>query len=134
MRTAINGIRWAVRLIGIVMILLGVLFWTRTALGLIPLHMWLGFGLVLLIWVQAGFAARVGASWQLVAFAVVWGLVVPVFGMTQTQLLPGSFHWIIQVLHLLVGIVALGLADSLARRAEIALDATPQRPAAPITS
>jgi hypothetical protein len=54
--------------------------------------------------------------------------------MTQAQLLPGSFHWIIQVLHLLVGIVALGLADSLARRAEIALDAMPQRHAAPITS
>ncbi len=131
MRTAITGMQWAVRLIGIVMILLGVLFWTRTALNLIPLHMWLGFGLVLLLWGLAACAARVGVSWPLVAFAVVWGVVVPVLGMTQNQLLPGGFHWIIQVLHLLVGIIALGLCDSLAARAKGALQAAPQRSAAP---
>jgi hypothetical protein len=31
-----------------------------------------------------------------------------------SQLLPGDFHWVIKLLHLLVGIAALGLADRLA--------------------
>jgi hypothetical protein len=52
----------------------------------------------------------------LVGVALLWGAVVPVFGMTQTQILPGSFHWIVQVLHLVVGLAALALAETLARR------------------
>jgi hypothetical protein len=37
-------------------------------------------------------------------------------GLTQTQLLPGSAHWLIQVLHLLVGLGAISLAETLGRQ------------------
>ena len=37
-------------------------------------------------------------------------------GLTQSQLLPGDAHWVVQVLHLLVGLVAMGLAQDLAAR------------------
>ena len=118
MRAAITVLQMIVRVVGLAMIVLGVLFWTRTALNLLTLHMWLGFGLVLLLWALAGFAARAGADWRLVALAVVWGLVVPALGMTQNRLLPGGLHWLIQVLHLAVGLAALGIAESLANRAK----------------
>ena len=36
--------------------------------------------------------------------------------MTQTQLLPGSWHWVIQVLHLLLGLGAMGQGEGLAAR------------------
>lgn len=52
----------------------------------------------------------------LILLTVVWGLVLPVFGMTQTRILPGSGHWVIRVLHLLVGLGALRLAEALATR------------------
>jgi hypothetical protein len=52
----------------------------------------------------------------LVALAIVWGLVVPILGVHQNQLLPGSLHWVIQGLHLLVGTVAMGLGNRLASR------------------
>ncbi len=61
-------------------------------------------------------AALAGVSARLVALAIVWGFVVPLLGITQTQLLSGDYHWVIQVLHLLVGLGAIGLAERLAGR------------------
>ena len=114
MRTAMTVIQMLIRLGGVIMIVLGLLFWTGNALALIPVHMLLGIVLVLLLWVLAGLAARAGAGAGIVALAVVWGLVVVALGMTQSRLLPGDFHWVIKLLHLLVGIAALGLAERLA--------------------
>jgi hypothetical protein len=78
--------------------------------------MLLGLVLVLALWVLAGLAARAGVPLGLVALAVAWGLIVPALGLTQDQLLPGSAHWVIQVLHLLVGLGAIGQAEGLAAR------------------
>src|SRR5690348_6216321 len=105
-----------VRISGLILIVLGVLFWTGSALSLIPLHMLLGLVLVLALWVLAGVAARAGVSAGFVALAIVWGLIVLALGMAQTKLMPGSAHWVIRVLHLLVGLAAMGLAERLAAR------------------
>jgi hypothetical protein len=51
-----------------------------------------------------------------VALAIAWGLVVPILGLSQDGLLPGPAHWVIQVLHLLVGLAAIGLAEALSVR------------------
>jgi len=114
MRTATSIIQVLIRLIGVIMIGLGLLFWTGNALNLIGLHMLIGMTLVLLIWALAILAARSGVSLRLVALGGVWGLIVVALGMTQSRLLPGDFHWVIKVLHLLVGIAALGIAERLA--------------------
>jgi hypothetical protein len=114
MKTTVTVLLTLVRIIGSIMIVLGVLFWTGNATALIPIHMLLGVTLVLLLWTLAviGAVARVNAG--LVAVALIWGLIVPVLGVTQTRLLPGPAHWLIQTLHLLVGLVAIGLAGRLA--------------------
>jgi hypothetical protein len=114
MRTATTIIQMVIRLIGVIMIVLGLLFWTGNALNLIGLHMLIGITLVLLLWVLAIMAARSGVGLGLVALGLVWGLIVVALGITQNRLLPGDFHWVIKVLHLLVGIAALGLAERLA--------------------
>ncbi len=116
MRTATTVAQMLVRASGLLLIVLGVLFWTGNALSLIPLHMLLGLVLVLSLWTLAVIAARAGVSRGLVALAIVWGLVVLALGITQTRLLPGSAHWVIQVLHLLVGLGAMGQAEGLAAR------------------
>jgi hypothetical protein len=114
MRTATTIIRMLIRLLGLIMIVLGLLFWTGNALNFIGLHMLLGMVLVLLLWAQAILAARSGASLGLVALAIAWGLIVVALGMTQNQLLPGDAHWVIKVMHLLVGMAAIGIAERLA--------------------
>jgi hypothetical protein len=68
------------------------------------------------LWTLAALAARAGVRPPLVALAAVWGLIVPILGLTQTRLLVGSAHWLIEVLHLLVGVGAIGLAEGLAAR------------------
>jgi hypothetical protein len=60
--------------------------------------------------------ARAHLPAGLVALAIAWGFVVPVLGLLQGELLPGGSHWVVQVLHLLVGLIAIGLAESLAAR------------------
>ena len=114
MKTTATVIQMLVRIAGLTQIVLGVLFWTGNALTLIPIHMLLGSVLVLLLWSLAGMSLGVGANRGLAALAIVWGLVVVALGMTQNQIMPGSFHWVIQVVHLLVGLAAIGMAERLA--------------------
>ena len=96
-----------IRVVGVVQLALGLAFWTGNLLGLVDLHQLLGILLVLAVWALAALAARAGVPGGLVAGAVVLGLVVPIVGLTQRELLPGSAHWLIQVLHLLLGIGSL---------------------------
>lgn len=115
MKTAVTTLQLLMRLTFAVLIVLGILFWIGTARQLIPIHMMLGALFVVLLWVIAGMAARAHVGAGLVAFAIVWGLIVLALGMTQTRLLVGGAHWVIQVLHLLVAMAAIGIAERLAR-------------------
>jgi hypothetical protein len=121
MRSTITGIQMFVRVAGVVQLLLGLAFWTGNLLGLVDLHQLIGILLVLGLWTQAALAARAGVQPGMVAAAVVLGLIVIVVGLTQRDLLPGSAHVVIEVLHLLLGVGAVGLAESLATRAKARL-------------
>jgi hypothetical protein len=120
MRT-ITGIQMGIRVLWLVQLALGILFWTGNALGLVDLHQLIGILLVLALWTQAALAHRAGVPGGLVAGAAVYGLVVPIVGLTQRELFPGSAHWVIQVIHLLLGIGLIGLAETLATRAKARL-------------
>jgi hypothetical protein len=115
MRTTATVALMLVRICGLIQIVLGLLFWTGNQLALVPVHILSGLVLVLALWTLAFVAARSGVQPGFVAFAFVWGLVVPVLGLTQAQLLVGGAHWVIQVLHLLVGVAAIGQGEGLAR-------------------
>jgi hypothetical protein len=114
MKTTITVAQMLVRVAGLIQIVLGLLFWTGNAASLIPIHMLIGSILVLSLWVLATMALVAGFNRGSAAFALVWGLIVVALGMTQSGLLPGSLHWIIQVLHLVVGLAAIGMAERLA--------------------
>jgi hypothetical protein len=121
MRSTITALQRAIPAAGVVQLVLGLLFWTGNApYPGRPAR-------------AAGGAARAraldpgrpgppcrgagGAGRR----AAVWGLVVPVVGFTQRELLPGSAHRVIQVIHLLLGVGLIGLAENLATRAKARL-------------
>ena len=121
MRSTISGIQMGIRAGWLVQLALGLAFWTGNLLGLVDLHQLLGILLVLALWTQAALAHRAGVPGGLVAAAAVWGLVVVIVGLTQRDLLTGSAHWVIEVVHLLLGIGLIGLAENLATRAKARL-------------
>jgi hypothetical protein len=121
MRSAITAIQMAIRAAFVVQLVLGLAFWTGNLLGLVDLHQLIGILIVLALWTQAALAARAGVQPGMVAAAVVWGVVVVVVGLTQRELLPGSAHVVIEVLHLLLGVGAVGLAERLATTAKARL-------------
>jgi hypothetical protein len=114
-RLAVVILQLVVRACFAALLVLGVLFWTGHSLGLIPVHMGLGELLVACLWIMAiiGLIARVPVGQALVA--LVWGFVVVGLGMSQMSLMPGASHWVVQVVHLLVGAAAIGMNEGLAR-------------------
>jgi hypothetical protein len=96
-----------------VQVIVGIGFWTGHWASLVNVHMAIGALFVLALWVIAGIASAQGRPGRLVAFGFVWGVVVLALGMTQQGILIGSLHWIIRVLHLLVGIAAMPIAERL---------------------
>jgi hypothetical protein len=118
MQTATTFALALLRVTGMIQIILGVLFWTGNAQALIPIHMRIGFVLVFALWTLALLAARAGINPGLVALTLVWGVLVPTLGLTQARLLTGEGHWVIQVLHLLLGLSAMGQGEGLATRIE----------------
>lgn len=121
---------WVVRILGVFQIVVGVLFWTGNALTLTSLHITSGVVLVVALWVLAGIALAAGVAPGLPIVVFLWGLLVIAFGLTQTRLLAGDLHWIIRVLHLLIGLSAIGQAEGLAQRIRPRLRAGAPAPAA----
>lgn len=104
------------RVIAVVQVALGIVVWTGHGDSLIPVHIAVGLLLVVDLWVAVALGLRSGAPIGLAVLALVWSLGMPAFGLLQTSLLPGAFHIAIEVLHLAVGLAAVGLIEALAGR------------------
>ena len=116
MKTTVIAARVILTAIGVALIVLGALFWTGRSLSLLPLHMMLGGIFVLCMWLLSGLAFYTHRGRTLAVVVFVWGLIVPILGVEQLRILPGALHWLAQVAHLLVGLIAIGLGHALSAR------------------
>ena len=105
-----------VRISGLIMLILGLIIWTGNADFLVPVHILIGAVLVIALWTLCYAAVRSGVLKGLVITVVILGLVLPAWGLAQQQILTDANHWIIQVLHLLLGVAAVGMGEMLAAR------------------
>jgi hypothetical protein len=112
MQTTLTISHMLVRITGVVQLILGLLIWFE-GFNLVLLHMLLGLVFVVSLWVLAAVATRAGVPIGLAGGVAVLGLVVLVLGMTQTSLMPGGAHWVIQIVHLLIGMAAVGGGEAI---------------------
>ena len=113
MRTIAGISLWIVRVAGIVQLVLGAFFWTGHAYTLLPLHIVSGALIVLTLWMVAVLALITRTRRGLALFGLLWGLALPAFGLRQAAVLAGSMHWIVRVVHLLMGLAAMAIAGTL---------------------
>jgi hypothetical protein len=94
----------------------GIIFWTGNADPLQIVHILVGIIAVLALWTLGIIQGLRGGNYGLVAAAIVVGLLLALVGLFQKGWLTGSTHWIIQVIHLLLGIAAIGLGEMIGGR------------------
>lgn len=111
----VAALRWVARLDGLGALILGIILWTGS-LGPLKIHILTGFimSITMLLIGLVGFFARVKPALPIIAIA--WALLLPYVGFAQFKLLPGASHVVIQVIHLLIGICAIGIAEALAAK------------------
>ncbi len=102
---------------GLLALILGLLFWNHRAANLVSLHMLLGFLVVGALWVVGiGQAVFNRGSWPIAACALIIGALLLALGLTQASLMVGKYHWVIQIVHLLLGLTAIGIGHMGAAR------------------
>ena len=111
---ASRGLLMFMRAAAAVQVILGIGFWTGNWAGLVNVHMLIGVLFVLALWGLAVIALSHRHAAGLALFAIVWGIVVAGFGMTQRGMLVGDLHWVIRVLHLVIALAAMPIAERLA--------------------
>ena len=95
---------------GLLALILGLLVWANPGLSLIQMHMLLGLLAVGALWVIGiGQAFSTGGSWLIAALALVVGAAMIVIGLNQSALMLGPFHWVIQLIHLVLGLLVIGM-------------------------
>jgi hypothetical protein len=119
---------------GLVVLLLGLLFWSGHALQLVTLHLVLALTLVLALYTLAVIGAATRAPIRMWAMGFVWVLLVPSLGIGQLAIFPyvGGPAGItaIRALHLLFGLAAIGTGYGLG--AAIRRETRAARPPRPI--
>ena len=104
-----------VGLAGVCALVLGLFIWIAN-IDLTDIHMLFGLLVTLGLLVMSIIALTASGLriWGIVG--IVYAIVVLIFGVSQSNLLVGNLHWLIQTLHTLVGIGAIVLTGALGAR------------------
>ena len=104
----INRLRWGVRVAWLGALILGLMYRS------LNFHMTLGWFVALSLVIFALYAFRARVRIPLAAVAVAWAAAVVYVGINQSQWMLDNNHWMIQTLHVLLGVGAIGIAEALA--------------------
>lgn len=119
---AVHIISFTARLAFMVTMVLGLLFWVAhisflngllnflVRIGFTSIHELFGVIGVLFMFAFGVILVLTSKIRLLGVGTMAYALLIPALGLTQTLILWGNLHWLIQVLHLLVGIGAMYLA------------------------
>jgi len=120
----IKVLQWIVRIAGLCAILLGMSFWAGPGIAPVSVHMAIG-GLVALALAILAIRALIDrVRMPVAAVALLWAIATVAVGTVQDWWIGAGNHVAIEVIHLVLGVGAIGLAEMLAaamtRRASLA--------------
>jgi hypothetical protein len=111
-----NITTWIARVPGAGTQVLGWLSWIANSSSFIFTHMVLGITFALLLLALSLVQLLTGRMRLLGASGIVYTLILTVLGFTQTGLLVGPMHWLIQTAHVVIGFGALVLVQVISVR------------------
>ena len=95
----------------------GIIFWTGNADPLQIVHIIVGIIAVLSLWTLGIVQGLRGGSFGLALGTFVVGFLLVLVGLFQSRWLTDpSNHWIIQVIHLILGLAAIGMGEMISGR------------------
>jgi len=108
----------AARLCALIALALGIAWWLGYYGMPIHLHMTVGGIFVLLLWALSLKAMNAAKGIAIAGFLV--GLAVPLVGYAQLTMALTDGQWLLRVVHALLAIAAIGLAEMAGKRAKLA--------------
>jgi hypothetical protein len=110
----IKLLRWLIRIAGLVAFVVGMMLGRAGSAMAFRAHMTLGLivALSLIVLAVSALSARVRIPIGLLS--ILWAAALVYVGIRQTRWMPGDSHWTIEVLHAVLGIGAIGLAETMA--------------------
>jgi hypothetical protein len=114
MRNFVKALLMLARLLVAAQVVLGLMIWFGQ-ISLTQLHIALGSIFVLDLWMLAVIALFALSARGLSLFSLLLGGVIMWLGVAQRTMLLGSAHWAVRVVHLLLGVSAMGLIEPLAK-------------------
>ena len=96
-------------------LLVGLLIWTGRPVPWTSVHMGLGVLLGLTLIVLGVVVTRLTGRMSATLIAVGWTVLLIAYGVAHARLWPGDSHWIAQLLHVLIGLATLGVAERMVR-------------------
>jgi hypothetical protein len=115
MRNLIKTLLMLARLLVAVQIVLGLLIWFGNTISLRQIHIALGSLFVLDLWILGVIALFALSARGLSLITLLMGGVIMWLGVAQTTLLIGPAHWAVRLVHLLLGVAAMGLVEPLTK-------------------
>ncbi len=109
--------KWVLRVSAILALILGIIIWVNSgsADSLINIHLPLGILVTLsLIVLGVAYGTAKGGNWGFASLAIVWGIIV--FAVGASQLGMNDPNVLYKILHLLIGLLAIGIGEMVAAR------------------
>jgi hypothetical protein len=103
-------LRWIARIGGLAAFVLGLMISRSPVL---QLHMTIGGIVAGALAIIAAWALAQGVRVPVAVVALLWAAATVYVGMKQMQWMTDGGHWIVEVVHALIGIGAIGLAEML---------------------
>ncbi len=116
MERSLRLVQLTLRITALLQIVGGAVIWSGHGAALVNAHAGVGLLFVLALWGLAALGTRARVGPGLVIRAAAWGIIVLWLGMVQTRMWPGPPHVYVRVLHLIVGLAAIGLGEALGAR------------------